>query len=165
MPRACTVCSHPERGAIDAALVDNAAFRSLGAVYSVSAFALSRHKAAHLPATLAKAADAAEAARADDLLGEALRLQRRLERIADRAETAGHWPSAIAALSAVRGYLELRAKLRGELPDGTNILIAPEWLVVRTALLSALQGHPEARTAVSERLMALELEAEHAAGG
>lgn len=154
MPRICTVCAHPDRNDIDAQLVDNAVFRSLAAVYSVSAFALARHKAAHLPATLAKAADAAEAARADDLLGEALRLQQRLERIADKAETAGHWPSAIAALSAVRGYLELRAKLRGELADGdtTNILISPEYLQVRARLLVALAPYPDARLAAAEAL-------------
>jgi hypothetical protein len=149
MGRLCSVCQHPACDAIDEALVDNAAFRPLVAKYSVSAFALARHKAAHLPATLAKAADAAEAARADDLLGEALRLQQRLERIADKAETAEHWPSAIAALSAVRGYLELRAKLRGELDEGntTNIVISPEYVTVRTRLIAALAPFPDARLA------------------
>jgi len=154
MPRTCTVCAHPDRNAIDAALLNNVAFRTLASERNVSAAALGRHKASHVPATLAKAADAAEAARADDLLGEALRLQRRLERIADKAETAEHWPSAIAALSAVRGYLELRAKLRGELADGdtTNIIGSAEYVQVRSRLLVALAPFPAARLAAAEAL-------------
>ncbi len=33
-----------------------------------------------------------------------------------------------------------------------NILVAPEWISVRTVLLKALQSHPEARQAVAAAL-------------
>lgn len=58
----------------------------------------------------------------------------------------------------LQGHLELLAKLRGELDERPqiNVLLAPEWLTVRTALLEALWSYPEARTAVAARLQKLE---------
>ena len=37
-----------------------------------------------------------------------------------------------------------------------SLLVAPEWLHTRSALLDALRPFPEARTAVAARLVALE---------
>jgi hypothetical protein len=58
----------------------------------------------------------------------------------------------------LRQQTELLAKLLGELSDQPqiNVLVAPEWLQVRAALLDALAAYPEARTAVAERLLVLE---------
>ena len=57
-----------------------------------------------------------------------------------------------------RGCLELLAKLTGELQQegSINVLIAPEWLALRGALLAALAPYAEARTAVAAALLALE---------
>ena len=52
MPRSCTVCEHPEREAIDSALVGDASNRSVASLYDVSEAAVRRHKANHLPAKL-----------------------------------------------------------------------------------------------------------------
>jgi hypothetical protein len=50
--------------------------------------------------------------------------------------------------------------MTGELRDApqqvTNVLVAPEWLRVRGAILEALLSFPEARDAVVGRLEALE---------
>lgn len=61
----------------------------------------------------------------------------------------------------LRSQTELLAKLLGELDDRpqVNVLMAPEWLNVRTALLEALRPYPEARTAVAARLVALDASA------
>ncbi len=54
--------------------------------------------------------------------------------------------------------VELTAKLVGELDERpqVNVLLAPEWLAVRAALLAALRPYPEARVAVAARLAAME---------
>lgn len=60
MPRRCSICGHPSREAIDRELVNavSFSFRDIAGRYGVSRSALERHKAAHLPAALARAKDA-----------------------------------------------------------------------------------------------------------
>ena len=68
MPRVCTICQHADKPAINAALIANEPYRLIAERFGTSAAALTRHKAEHLPATLAKATEAKETALADDLL-------------------------------------------------------------------------------------------------
>ena len=58
----------------------------------------------------------------------------------------------------LKGQTELLAKLLGELDERpqVNVLISPEWVNVRAALLAALLPYPEARLAVAGRLRVLE---------
>jgi hypothetical protein len=37
-----------------------------------------------------------------------------------------------------------------------NVLLSPQWVVIRTTMLEALSAYPEARAAVAERLIELE---------
>jgi hypothetical protein len=50
----------------------------------------------------------------------------------------------------LHAQLELLAKLLGDLDERPqiNVLVAPEWIQLRTTLLEALRPYPEARTAV-----------------
>ncbi len=59
----------------------------------------------------------------------------------------------------LQGQLELVAKLLGVLDERgpVAILLAPEWLEIRSALLEALAPFPGARAAVANRLAALEV--------
>lgn len=61
--------------------------------------------------------------------------------------------------SRLQGQLELVAKLLGDLDERSPVavLLAPEWLEIRSALLEALAPFPEARAAVADRLAALEV--------
>jgi len=54
----------------------------------------------------------------------------------------------------LQGQLELVAKLIGELQqEGTvNIILAPEWVEMRTVILTALVPYPDARLAVAHAL-------------
>jgi hypothetical protein len=58
----------------------------------------------------------------------------------------------VQAIRELRGITELYAKITGELSaqNVTNIIVAPEWLTLRTAILSALESYPAARQAVIE---------------
>jgi hypothetical protein len=55
--------------------------------------------------------------------------------------------------------IELLAKLIGELDERSqvNVLVSPEWIAVRAALLEALAPHPQARAAVAGRLLQVEV--------
>jgi hypothetical protein len=76
MPRTCTVCAHADRPKIDRTLVvGQEALRTIADRFSVSKTALGRHKENHLPATLAVAREAEQAASADDLLSQVRDLQ------------------------------------------------------------------------------------------
>jgi hypothetical protein len=48
MARHCTVCHHPERSAIDAALRSGESLRTIGRAFHVTHRALGRHKVHHL---------------------------------------------------------------------------------------------------------------------
>ena len=158
MPRPCSVCAHPERDAIDKALVANAANRRIAAQYAVSEQAIRRHRESHLPQKLTKAEAAAEVAQADDLLREVRALRSKAYALLLKAEAAGDYRTALAGVREARGCLELLAELEGELDRRpvVNLLVVPEWLTVRRALLAALATYPEARVAVANRLMTLE---------
>jgi hypothetical protein len=150
MPRECTVCTHPEREAIDEALVGGASNRSLASLYDVSEAAVRRHKGKHLPAKLVMAHAAEEAAQADTLLGQVRDLQQRTLAILEAAEETKQHRTALGAIREARSNLELLAKLLGELSDQpqVNVLVSPEWLELRAVIVTALEPHPAALRAV-----------------
>lgn len=160
MPRRCTVCDHEERSSIDAALISGAPLRDIAGRHGVSKSALERHKAGHLPAHLAKAREAGEVARADDLLSQVRYLQDRTLAILTASEDTGELRTALVAIREARGNLELLAKLLGELDDApkVSILVSAEWVAIRAAMMEALVPYPEARSAVADALLGLENE-------
>ena len=156
MGRPCSVCAHPDRAAIDRALVSGTPRTALASRHGLSEPAVRRHEDTHLPERLSKAAEAAEIAEADDLLGQVRTLQHRALGILDQAEDAGDLRTALGAIREARGNLELLAKLLGELNEGTtvNVLVSPEWLQVRTIILQALDPFPDARLALADAMEA-----------
>jgi hypothetical protein len=88
MPRVCTVCTHAERKAIDAAIVGGASAAKVAALYRVSDDAVTRHKASHLPKNLTKAKGARDIADADDLLRE---LRADIERVRLLSDACDRW--------------------------------------------------------------------------
>ncbi len=240
MPRSCTVCDHPQRTAIDKALVAGEVMRNVALRFAISFAALQRHKANHLPDVLAEAKQrraeshqshvvavgvavqehaAAEEAhaldvmqeltrcfqrvnllfdacdrwlrdaddptrydigpRADDILvtyeepgagGKTIRRKERLDRLLARVEASDaaveRWETKYAdprdlilkTAQQLTGQTQLLAKLMGQFDERpqVNVLMAPEWLQVRTALLTALAPYAEARQAVAAALVSIE---------
>ena len=156
MPRRCTVCDHPEREAIDKALVSGGSIRDIAGHYNgISKSSLARHKDAHLPATLAQAEAAREVAQGDNLLAQVDDLRRQAQVIKDKAEKAGDLRTALQGIRELVRIVELLAKLRGELDDRpqVNLLLAPQWVQTRTVLLNALAPYPDARQAAAQALL------------
>ena len=157
MPRECTICKHPQRTEIDAALVNGDMYRGVSRRFDCSEDALRRHKAEHVPAHMAQAHDAQDVANADSLLDQVRDLQRKALGILDKAENAGDLRAATSAIREARECIVLLAKLMGELDERAqvNILVlSPEWLAIRSRLLTALEPFPDARLAVAEALYA-----------
>src|SRR5262245_50698377 len=98
MPRTCTVCTHPDREAIDEGLVAGEPNRRIAARHGVTEQAVRRHKAEHLPASLTRAQEAADVAHAGDLLAQVRDLQSRTLRILAAAEAAGELRTALGAI-------------------------------------------------------------------
>lgn len=165
MSRECSLCGRPDRPEIDRALVSGEkSNRRIAAQCDVSETAVRRHRS-HIPATLAKARDAAEVVRADDLLGRLLELNRETMAILrDARGKDGNPDIALRAIARAEKQLELQAKLLGELPgDGAvtfNVLVAPQWVALQSRMLAALAPYPDARVALAD---ALESEGDHGA--
>lgn len=114
MPRVCTICTHPERAEIDAAVVNGAPNRRVAAQYGVAETSLRRHAAHHLPTALVKAAEAEQVVGALDLLAQATELLDSARRILKRAENRKDDAGARIALQANKeaaGRLELLARI------------------------------------------------------
>jgi hypothetical protein len=168
MPRACTICQHPERAEIDKALASGESYRGISRTYFGSAKAedaLSRHKAEHLPATVAKAAAVQQVDDARGAVDAGLDVVSQLRAIngvtlavLKEARERHDGELALKAVDRVQRQIELQAKLLGDLDERpqVNILVAPEWIELRTVLLKALQSHPEARQAVAAVLIGVE---------
>lgn len=157
MPRTtCSVCTSSDRDAIDREIVAGKPYRSIAEAHGLGRMSVARHAASHLPATLARAAEAHEVAHADNLLQQVRDLQGRALGILRRAERKGDLRSASGAIREARGLIELLGKLAGELQSGTtiNVIAMPEWVQLRTTILLAVAPFPEAQAAIVRALEA-----------
>ena len=154
MPRTCTICTHLEVNAIVGALVAGQPFRNIAEQYGTSATALFRHKSDHLPAVLVTGQAVREEAHALDVVKQLRDINAATLAILEDARDTHQSALALKAVDRVQKQIELQAKLLGELQDGqtVNVLVAPEWLSLRSAILLALASHPEASQAVVEAL-------------
>lgn len=112
MPRTCTVCRHPDRGAIDAAvIVARESFRALATSFQVSSSALRRHKLEHVPASLAIADASSKVLQASSVLDYLRALQARCDAIYKTAESQEDYRTALIAVREQRAIVDLVARL------------------------------------------------------
>jgi hypothetical protein len=123
MSTRCTVCNHPERYAIEHALVAGASNRDIAGRFRLSRSAVSRHTASHLPATEVRVVHARDAERAESLHDRLEELYRRAEGILDQAESAGRHNVALAGIKELRGILEFAAKLAGNVAERPDVIV------------------------------------------
>ncbi len=150
MPRACTVCEHPSRGAMDKALAGGASNRSVASLYDVSEASVRRHKGKHLPALVPKAQEKEDVREALDVMRQLKAINAASLAILKDAREQGKQGTALQAIDRIHKQIELQAKLLGELDDRPqiNVLVSPEWLQLRATIVTALEAHPQARGAV-----------------
>ncbi len=155
MPRVCKVCGHKKRAEIDEAIIRGESIRGIAKRYGFSPASMQRHKE-HIPPVLAKAHEAQEVVRADDLLGKLAGLEEDARRIGQKAENKKDLRTALSAVRELSRIIELLARLRGEIQENqvtVNVLAGnPEWLMIRGRIMEALEPFPEARRAVVDAL-------------
>jgi hypothetical protein len=111
MPPTCTICRHPQRSAIEEALLTGTPYRHIAARFGTSTGALQRHKAGCLSACLVKASQVAEVARADDLLAKVRNLEAEARRIGKKAEKEGDLRAALVAIREITNIVQLLGQL------------------------------------------------------
>jgi transposase len=154
MPRSCATCEHPEREAIDRALVGGASNRRVASKFDLSEASVRRHKSNHLARKLVMAEKAAEVAEADNLLDRLEALQSRTLAILEATEETHEHRVALAAIREARSNIELIGEVTRELDRaGTiNLELSPEWLQLRGVIVAALAPHPAALDSVRRAL-------------
>ena len=155
MSRRCGVCDHKKRDEIDRELVGRAhPFRYFPERYGISLTSVYRHYCEHLPAQLAKAQRAKEAASADSILDRLLSIHGVTLAILKEARADGNHNTALQAIARAEKQLELQAKLVGELRDAptVNVYMTAEFQAVQTAILATLAPHPAIRVRVADAL-------------
>ena len=156
MPRVCTVCTHPQREAIDRALVAGGPRSTVAQSYGLSERSVGRHEAEHLPAAMVKGEEARQEAHAFDVVKQLRAINGATLQILKESRETRDNDMALKAIDRVQKQIELQAKLLGELNEGTtvNVLVSPEWLQVRTIILQALDPFPDARLALADAMEA-----------
>jgi hypothetical protein len=159
MPRTCSICPHPSRNEIDAALIGGEPYRSIAQRFATSPDAMWRHKSDHVPAHLSKAEQVRETTQADSLLAQLLKLNQETMAILKEARAGEDNELALKAIARAEKQIELQARLLGELQDTTmvNVLVLPDWQQIRAIILEALAAYPQARVAVAGALGRLTL--------
>ena len=154
MPRACSICGHEHRDAMEDAFIAGQAKRRIASQHGVSERAVRYHMREHLPALLALARDAERAARADTLLDRIEGLHSRTMAILEAVEGTDEHGTALAAIREARRNLALVGEVTRELDRaGTiNVALNPEWLEIRGVIIAALEPHPTARDSVLRAL-------------
>jgi hypothetical protein len=141
--------------------------------YKLGTDSIYRHKARHLPATVrAKLLlgpdldvdlDKLRETESQSLLAHLVGLRHRLFAALDTAEEYGDANMLSRVASALHRNLEITGQLIGDLGVGSttnvNVLIMPQYVELRVALVTALSAFPEAKQAVAQVLHQLESKA------
>jgi hypothetical protein len=166
----CSCCTSPHRREIDLALVAKVPGSVIAARFDVSADSVWRHakhhlsavqKAALLTAMKPSAIDLEQLQRTEgeSLLGQLLAQRATLQTYGAAAFEAKNYQAAIGAERAVTANLDLKVLgliITKHEVRSTSLLISPDYLALRHALVEALRPFPEAARAVGAALRLLE---------
>ena len=112
MPRRCTICDHPDREAIDKALMDSRnSIRNIARQFAVSHHALGRHRKRHISAAVAVALDKHDEALGIDVLADCDRLRNAALQILEQAIKAKQGRTALAAIREARETLKMHGAI------------------------------------------------------
>jgi hypothetical protein len=134
MPCVCTICSHPQRAKIEAALVQVEPNLRIAARFQVPESVIRRHVAEHFHATLARARDALEITRGDELLEQVKTVRAKTWAVLAKAVADQDHPLTLKALAGLDARLTLLAKLMSEFPEQGTPRIAEARLAEEVAV-------------------------------
>lgn len=173
----CSICAHPKRHQIEIGLVHHVSQRVLARRFQCSEDAVQRHRHKHLSPQVRAAIltaqrpsvvdlESLQRSEGEGILGALVVQRARLQQHAELAMELGDVRAAVAVENSITGNLTLVAKLLGQLVQHvevtrTSVLVSPDWLRIRQALLTAARPYPEALRAISAALYELEAAAAH----
>ena len=154
MGRQCTVCAHADLEEINKLLLCSDSYRDIARQFGLSKDALARHKESHMPELLLKSQEVKETLQADNLLDQIVYYESEARRFKGLAESQGDLELALKAVDRALKCLDLFAKARGIISDQpqVNILVLPEWIALRTAIIQSLRPYPDALEALRDAL-------------
>lgn len=157
MGRLCTVCGHKDLDEINSLLLCSDSYRDIARQFNLSKDALARHKESHIPEVLLKSTEIKEVTSADNLMTELMTARDRTYSLLDKAEAAADtklYGAPVAYLREIREQLKLMAELEGKLATQPQITIinSPEWVALRTCIITALDPFPQAKGAVIDAI-------------
>jgi hypothetical protein len=152
----CSCCTSPHRREIDLALVAKVPCTVIGRRFDISADSVQRHAKHHLSAVQRAALltamkpsaidlEALQRSEGESLLGQLLAQRATLQTYGAAAFEAKNYQAAIGAERAVTANLDLLSKVLGLIITkhevrSTSLLISPDYLALRHALVMALKA-------------------------
>jgi hypothetical protein len=171
----CSCCASPHRREIDLALVARVPCSVIGRRFEVSNDSVERHSKHHLSAVQRAALathlkpsaidlDQLRESEGSSLLGQLVAQRAALQTYGQAAFEAKQFQAAISAERGVTANLDLLSKVLGLIITkhevrSTSLLISPDYLALRHALVEALRPFPDAMSAVRKALHELEAKA------
>ena len=120
MPRKCSICTHEQRPDIERCVLAGASYRTVARQFAVSRDAVVRHRR-HLTASTPNSLPLDQIFQSGTLVEQLRSLTVEAQRLKEKAETAGDFRTALAAVRELCRIVELVAKLRGEIDGRAEI--------------------------------------------
>jgi len=154
MARACSICQHLQRDAIERAILSGEPIRRIAARYNVSESALRRHRNKHFAEVLRQSKEAAEMARAEKLAEFILFVRNEALSVYKEARKGKRLRIALEALGLGLTATSVLGKLVGEMGERIEVKLteSKDWLELQRVILEALDPFPEARQVLSRAL-------------
>jgi hypothetical protein len=168
----CSICSHPRVALINLALCNLVSRDVIAERFGVEPHAVWRHGRNHLtPAARAAIIqahrpsvvdlDELKRVESESLIGQIIAQRARLKQLITECHEAGDTATVVKAESVVNQNMQLSARLLGQLINVTEhrhstLVLHPDWVAARSALMAALRPFPEAAAAVAAALGKIE---------
>ncbi len=111
MPRRCSICTNVGRDVIDRALIAGEPLRHIAGRHDVAPSSVHRHRHAHLPARLVRAAQRHEQSQTAGLHARICDLERLARRLLDKADKKKDYRTALAAVRELGRLIELTDRI------------------------------------------------------
>jgi hypothetical protein len=149
----CRACRHPDRQAIDLAIVAGQSKREIAAKYGLSPSSVQRHRETCVPKDLVEAERNKRFARGEYVLAASCALDRDARAIYLAALNSGKSNVALSAVSERRRILALQSGFRAlDKPAELASKKINEAQLLKKAIVNALEPFPDARVAVADAL-------------
>jgi len=128
MPRVCTICTHPQRAKIEAAITAGTSYRHIASQFAPGYKSVERHATEHIQETIKQTQTAKEEAHGLDVVKQLQVINGITLQILQEARTGKLHALALSAIDRVQKQIELQAKLVGDIDKPTQQV--PDGLVI-----------------------------------